>query len=100
MAINIADLFEHAVDVVPDRPVIQVGDRKVTYAQLEAEANRLAHFLAGFSVEMGARGLHFTGAAWPSLTTTVIIATVAAPLTAAVGLLAARLTRQTGEAVR
>ncbi|HEX5770337.1 MAG TPA: acyl-CoA synthetase [Nocardioidaceae bacterium] len=53
MAINIADLFEHAVDVVPDRPVIQVGDRKVTYAELEAEANRLAHFLAGRGVGTG-----------------------------------------------
>jgi 3-oxocholest-4-en-26-oate---CoA ligase len=53
VAINIADLFEHAVDVVPDRPVIQVGDRKVTYAELEAEANRLAHFLAGRGVGVG-----------------------------------------------
>jgi iron(III) transport system permease protein len=51
----------------------------------------LDHFLAGFSVEMGAHGLHFTGAAWPSLTTTLMIATVAAPLTAAVGLLTAWL---------
>ena len=53
MALNIADLFEHAVDVVPDRPVIQVGDRKVTYAELEADANRLAHFLAGRGVGAG-----------------------------------------------
>ncbi len=51
----------------------------------------LAHFLAAFSVEVGSRGLHFTGAAWPSLTTTLIIATVAAPLTAGVGLLTAWL---------
>jgi iron(III) transport system permease protein len=51
----------------------------------------LAHFLAGFSVEMGERGLHFTGAAWPSLTTTLAIATIAAPLTAVVGLLTAWL---------
>jgi iron(III) transport system permease protein len=51
----------------------------------------LDHFLAGFSIEMGARGLHFTGAAWPSLTTTLTIATIAAPLTAAVGLLTAWL---------
>src|SRR5262245_41964882 len=51
----------------------------------------LAHFLAGFSVEMGQRGLHFTGAAWPSLTTTMLIATIAAPLTAGVGLLTAWL---------
>ena len=51
----------------------------------------LDHFLAGFSVEMTQRGLHFTGAAWPSLSTTLTIATVAAPLTAAVGLLTAWL---------
>jgi len=53
VAINIADLFEHAVDVVPDRPVIQVGDLKVTYTELEAEANRLAHFLIGRGVGPG-----------------------------------------------
>jgi len=51
----------------------------------------LDHFLAGFSVEMTQRGLHFTGAAWPSLTTTLTIATVAAPLTAGIGLLTAWL---------
>jgi len=51
----------------------------------------LDHFLSGFSFEMTQRGLHFTGAAWPSLGTTVMIATIAAPLTAAVGLLTAWL---------
>jgi iron(III) transport system permease protein len=51
----------------------------------------LDHFLAGFAVEMGQRGLHFTGAAWPSLSTTLLIATVAAPLTAGIGLLTAWL---------
>ncbi len=53
MPMNIADLFEHAVDVVPDRPIIQVGARKVTYAELEAESNRLAHFLASRGVGLG-----------------------------------------------
>lgn len=53
MALNIADLFEHAVDVVPERPVIRVGDRLVSYAELEADANRLAHFLAGRGIEPG-----------------------------------------------
>ncbi len=53
MAINIADLFEHAVDAVPDRPVIQVGSRKVTYTELEADANPVAHFLAGRGVGAG-----------------------------------------------
>jgi iron(III) transport system permease protein len=51
----------------------------------------LAHFLAGFGVETTQRGLHFYGAAWNSLATTLAIATVAAPLTAAVGLLTAWL---------
>jgi acyl-CoA synthetase (AMP-forming)/AMP-acid ligase II len=53
VAINIADLFEHAVDVVPDRPVIQVGERRVTYLELEADANRLAHYLSGRGVGAG-----------------------------------------------
>jgi acyl-CoA synthetase (AMP-forming)/AMP-acid ligase II len=53
VALNIADLFEHAVDVVPDRGVIQMGDRVVTYAELEAEANRLAHFLASRDIGPG-----------------------------------------------
>ena len=51
----------------------------------------LDHFLSGFAVEAGSRGLHFTGAAWPSLATTVTIATIAAPITAGVGLLTAWL---------
>ncbi len=53
MPLNIADLFEHAVDVVPDRPIIQVGPRKVTYTELETEANRLGHFLASRGVSPG-----------------------------------------------
>jgi iron(III) transport system permease protein len=51
----------------------------------------LDHFLAGFSIEFAERGMHFTGAAWPSLTTTLAIAAIAAPLTAGVGLLTAWL---------
>ena len=53
MAYNIADLFEHAVDAAPDSAAIQVGDRVVTFADLEADANRLAHFLASRGVGPG-----------------------------------------------
>ncbi len=53
MALNIADLFEHAVDVVPDRHAVQVGDRKVDYTELETSANRLAHFLQSRGVGAG-----------------------------------------------
>jgi iron(III) transport system permease protein len=51
----------------------------------------LAHYLTGFSVEWGERGLHFTGSAWNSFWTTIEISAVAAPLTAAVGILTAYL---------
>jgi len=46
MALNMADLFEHAVDAFPDRMAVICGDRKVTYRELEDRANRLAHHLA------------------------------------------------------
>ena len=53
MAWNIADLFEHVVDTVPDRVAIIVGDREETYAQLEENANRLAHHLEANGVKAG-----------------------------------------------
>jgi iron(III) transport system permease protein len=49
------------------------------------------HFERGFAVTWD-DGLFFQGSAWPSLFTTLWIAAVAAPLTAAVGLIAAWLT--------
>ena len=45
MALNIADLAEHAIDSVPDRVALICGDDQLTYAQLEEKANRLAHYL-------------------------------------------------------
>src|SRR5450755_2832890 len=53
VALNIADLFEHAVDATPSRPALKVGDRVLTYADLEADANRLAHFLSSRGVQAG-----------------------------------------------
>jgi 3-oxocholest-4-en-26-oate---CoA ligase len=46
MALNMADLFEHAVDTFPERLALICGDRQLTYRELEDEANRLAHHLA------------------------------------------------------
>src|ERR1700745_3682926 len=43
MALNMADLFEHAVDAFPDRIALICGDRQLTYTELEDEANRLPH---------------------------------------------------------
>jgi acyl-CoA synthetase (AMP-forming)/AMP-acid ligase II len=46
VAYNIADLIEHAVDLVPDRIAISCDGRRVTYKELDERANRLAHHLA------------------------------------------------------
>jgi 3-oxocholest-4-en-26-oate---CoA ligase len=53
MALNIADLLEHAVDLYPDRIAVACGDREVTYAELEEHTNRLAHHLAAHGVGVG-----------------------------------------------
>ena len=45
VALNIADLAEHAIDAVPDRVALICGDEQLTYAELEEKANRLAHYL-------------------------------------------------------
>ena len=53
MALNIADLAEHAVDAVPDRVALICGDEQITYVQLEEKANRLAHYLIDHGVRKG-----------------------------------------------
>jgi len=45
VALNIADLAEHAIDAVPDRVALISGDEQLTYGQLEEKANRFAHYL-------------------------------------------------------
>ncbi|MEO9327939.1 acyl-CoA synthetase [Gordonia aurantiaca] len=55
MAYTIADLIEHAVDLVPERVALESGDRSRTYAELEARANALAHKLRGLGVHPGDR---------------------------------------------
>jgi 3-oxocholest-4-en-26-oate---CoA ligase len=50
MALNIADLFEHAADAVPERLAIVCGDAEINYRELEARSNELAHHLAGRGV--------------------------------------------------
>ena len=48
MALNIADLFEHAVDAVPERLAIACGDKTVSYTELAT--------LAGSPAAMRAAG--------------------------------------------
>ena len=50
---NVADLFELVVDAVPDREAFVCGDRRLTFAQLDERANRLASWLASQGVSDG-----------------------------------------------
>jgi acyl-CoA synthetase (AMP-forming)/AMP-acid ligase II len=53
MAFNLADLFEHTVDLVADREVLVVGQDRRTYQQLEERANRLGHHLIAAGIQPG-----------------------------------------------
>ena len=55
----------------------------------------LRHYVKAFGIEWGTHGIIWSGAAWNSFWTTVKLSAIAAPLTAALGILAAwLLTRQ------
>ncbi|MEU8795388.1 acyl-CoA synthetase [Streptomyces sp. NPDC048643] len=66
MEYNLADLFESVVDVVPDREALVYVDhpgtgaeQRLTYAELDAAANRLAHHLIDSGIRPGEHlGLH------------------------------------------
>ncbi|MFD3535687.1 acyl-CoA synthetase [Streptomyces sp. NPDC058664] len=66
MEYNLADLFESVVDVVPDREALVYVDhpgtgaeRRLTYSQLDAAANRIAHHLIDAGIRPGEHlGLH------------------------------------------
>jgi len=50
---NLADMFEAAVDAYGDREYLVAAGERRTYAQMEARANRLAHYLASHGVGPG-----------------------------------------------
>ena len=53
MSFNLADLYEAVADADPGREVLVVGDKRLTYAQLDERANRLANSLAAAGVGPG-----------------------------------------------
>jgi acyl-CoA synthetase (AMP-forming)/AMP-acid ligase II len=53
MEFNIADLFESIADAIPQRPAVVSGSTRLTYAELDARANRLAHALRDRGVRAG-----------------------------------------------
>ncbi len=50
---NFADLWEAVAARVPERTALVCGDRRLTYAEVEERANRLAHPLAAGGVGPG-----------------------------------------------
>ncbi|CAL9374137.1 acyl-CoA synthetase [Streptomyces albus] len=66
MEYNLADLFESIADAVPDREALvhldhpgTGAERRLTYAELDRAANRLAHHLADHGIAPGEHvGLH------------------------------------------
>ncbi|MFI9586126.1 acyl-CoA synthetase [Streptomyces sp. NPDC052236] len=66
MEYNLADLFESVVDVVPDREALvhldhpgTGAERRLTYAELDTAANRVAHHLIEAGIAPGEHvGLH------------------------------------------
>jgi fatty-acyl-CoA synthase len=50
MEFNLADMFEAVAAWVPNREAIVWGDVRLTYGQVEARANRLAHGLQGLGI--------------------------------------------------
>ncbi|WP_119303768.1 ABC transporter permease [Dongia deserti] len=49
------------------------------------------HYITAFGIDWGPHGILWSGRAWPSFFTTIELAAIAAPLTAAIGLLTAYL---------
>ncbi|OLT02042.1 hypothetical protein BJF90_04455 [Pseudonocardia sp. CNS-004] len=55
LADNFASHFEHIADLAPDRQAVVVGDRELTWARFDEQADRLAGHLAARGVGAGDR---------------------------------------------
>ena len=53
MEFNVADLVEAATDRVPEREILVCGPDRLTYAQLDQRANRLAHYFQSLGLGRG-----------------------------------------------
>ncbi len=53
LSFNLADLFENVADHVPGREAIVYGERRLTFAEVDGRATRLAHHLRAAGVKRG-----------------------------------------------
>ncbi|MBA3718888.1 MAG: AMP-binding protein, partial [Nocardioidaceae bacterium] len=51
--LNLAVLLEDSARAVPDRDAVVLGDTRLTYAEVDAAANRVANLLAEIGIEPG-----------------------------------------------
>ncbi len=51
MTINLADCYEGLADALAEREAIVLDDERLTYAELDVEANKLGHFLQSIGVQ-------------------------------------------------
>ncbi|MEX1255669.1 MAG: acyl-CoA synthetase [Dehalococcoidia bacterium] len=50
---NLGDMFETVADALPDQEAVVCGERRLTYAQLDERATRLAHWLLANGIGQG-----------------------------------------------
>jgi long-chain acyl-CoA synthetase len=53
MSVSLANVLEHYASLQPDRLAVVCGDTRLTYGQLDAAANQLAHGLASLGIGPG-----------------------------------------------
>jgi acyl-CoA synthetase (AMP-forming)/AMP-acid ligase II len=53
LTFNLADLFEQVATEIADRVAIVIGDRRVTYGELDERSTRFANYLLGIGVQPG-----------------------------------------------
>jgi acyl-CoA synthetase (AMP-forming)/AMP-acid ligase II len=53
LTFNLADLFEQVAEQVPGRVAIVIGDRRVTYRELDERSTRFANYLLSIGVQPG-----------------------------------------------
>jgi acyl-CoA synthetase (AMP-forming)/AMP-acid ligase II len=59
--LTIGSVFRNAARAVPDRPAAALGDQQLTFGEIDARADRMAHALAARGLRRGDRVLCWTG---------------------------------------
>lgn len=78
-ATSLAEMFEIEADRSPEAIALECGDRRLTYRELDAEANRLAHALRALGIGRGTRvGIALDRSEWPIIAVLAVLKSGAA----------------------